>query len=61
MMRKGNNLSDTHNDNDKEKESYLDLHLLGKVVTYALVVLIVLGLAFLAGIVFWILRHIFGI
>jgi hypothetical protein len=49
------------NDDDKEKDSYLDLHLLGKVVTYAIIVLIVLGLAFLAGIVFWILRHIFGI
>jgi hypothetical protein len=60
-MRNGNNISNTHTDNEKEKESYLDLHLLGKVVTYALVVLIVLGLAFLAGIVFWILRHIFGI
>jgi hypothetical protein len=49
------------NDDDKEKDSYLDLKLLGKVVTYAIIVLIVLGLAFLAGIVFWILRHIFGV
>ncbi|MCW4043198.1 MAG: hypothetical protein NWE90_05695 [Candidatus Bathyarchaeota archaeon] len=61
MMRNGNNISNIQNDNGKEKESYLDLHLLGKIVTYALIVLIVLGLAFLAGIVFWVLRHIFGI
>jgi hypothetical protein len=60
-MRNENNISNIQSDNGKEKESYLDLHLLGKVVTYAVIVLIVLGLAFLAGIVFWILRHIFGI
>ncbi|MCK5627094.1 hypothetical protein KAI23_03940 [Candidatus Bathyarchaeota archaeon] len=61
MMRNENKISNIQSDNGKEKESYLDLHLLGKVVTYAVIVLIVLGLAFLAGIVFWILRHIFGI
>jgi hypothetical protein len=60
-MRNENKISNIQSDNGKEKESYLDLHLLGKVVTYAVIVLIVLGLAFLAGIVFWILRHIFGI
>jgi hypothetical protein len=60
-MRNENNISNIQNDNGKEKESYLDLHLLGKVVTYAVIVLIVLGLTFLAGIVFWILQHIFGI
>ncbi|OGD53178.1 hypothetical protein A3K80_04605 [Candidatus Bathyarchaeota archaeon RBG_13_38_9] len=60
-MQNGNNISDIQSKNDKEKDSYLDLHLLGKIVTYALIVLIVLGLAFLTGIVFWILRHIFGI
>jgi hypothetical protein len=49
-------------DEDKKgEESYLDLKLLGRVVTYALVVMIVLGLAFLAGIVIWALRRILGV
>jgi len=39
----------------KEVESYLNLKLLGRVVTYAIVVLIALGLAFLTGIVIWVL------
>jgi hypothetical protein len=49
-------------DEDKKgEESYLDLKLLGRVVTYALIVMMVLGLAFLAGIVIWALRRIFGV
>jgi len=45
----------------KEVESYLNLKLLGRVVTYAIVVLIALGLAFLTGIVIWVLRRILGV
>ena len=48
-------------DEDKKgEESYLDLKLLGRVVTYALIVMMVLGLAFLTGIVIWALRRILG-
>jgi hypothetical protein len=41
---------------DGEK-SYLDLRLLGKIVTYAIIVMIALGLTFLAGVIFWLLRR----
>jgi len=46
---------------DKEELSYLNLKLLGRVLTYAIIVMIALGLVFLAGIIIWIMRHILGV
>ncbi|MBS7626174.1 hypothetical protein KEJ51_03925 [Candidatus Bathyarchaeota archaeon] len=39
------------------EKSYLDLKLLGKIVTYAIIVMITLALIFLAGVIFWLLRR----
>ncbi|GEM_PF-1472297 len=44
-----------------EEESYLNLKLLGRVTTYAIIVMITLGLAFLTGVIIWLLRRIFGV
>jgi hypothetical protein len=48
-------------DEDKEELSYLNLKLLGRVLTYTIIVMIALGLVFLAGIIIWIMRHILGV
>lgn len=48
-------------DEDKEELNYLNLKLLGRVLTYAIIVMIALGLLFLAGIIIWVMRHILGV
>lgn len=48
-------------DEPKEEKNYLDLKLLGTVLTYAIVVMIALGLVFLGGVVIWVMRHILGV
>jgi len=48
-------------DEDKEELNYLNLKLLGRVLTYAIIVMIALGLVFLAGIIIWVMRHILGV
>jgi hypothetical protein len=35
--------------------------LLGTVLTYAIVVMVALGLVFLGGVVIWVMRHILGV
>jgi len=45
----------------REEKSYLDLKLLGTVLTYAIVVMVALGLVFLGGVVIWVMRHILGV
>jgi hypothetical protein len=45
----------------KEELSYLNLKLLGQVLTYAIVIMIALGLVFLGGIIIWVMRHILGV
>ncbi|MGQ9542842.1 MAG: hypothetical protein ACUVTM_01950 [Candidatus Bathyarchaeia archaeon] len=42
---------------DKEGKGYLDLRLLGRITTYAIIVMIILGLIFLTGVIFWLLRR----
>ncbi|MBS7622534.1 hypothetical protein KEJ39_02505 [Candidatus Bathyarchaeota archaeon] len=48
-------------DESKEDSSYLNLKLLGQVLTYAIVIMIALGLVFLGGIIIWVMRHILGV
>ncbi|MEM4250968.1 MAG: hypothetical protein QW828_03975 [Candidatus Bathyarchaeia archaeon] len=48
-------------DEGKEDLSYLNLKLLGQVLTYAIVIMIALGLVFLGGIIIWVMRHILGV
>ncbi|MEM3018089.1 MAG: hypothetical protein QXO25_04350 [Candidatus Bathyarchaeia archaeon] len=45
-------------DEGKEDLSYLNLKLLGQVLTYAIVIMIALGLVFLGGIIIWMMRRI---
>ena len=53
-------ISITNKDSIEEK-GYLDLRLLGKFLTYAIIMMMLLGLVFLTGIVIWALRHILEI
>jgi len=52
---------DITNEERKEEESYLNLKLLGRVLTYAIIIMVSLGLVFLAGIIIWVMRHILGV
>ena len=49
---------DSESKQDLENESHLNLKLLGRVLTYVIIVMVILGLAFLSGIIIWVLRRI---
>ncbi len=48
-------------DKELKAESYLNLKLLGTVLTYAIVVMIAFGLIFLGGVIIWVLRRILNV
>jgi len=59
MVRGGDRLSTI--DKELKAESYLNLKLLGTVLTYAIVVMIAFGLIFLGGVIIWVLRRILNV